>query len=135
MVAPSDSISASLVDQHALLLRDVRRRAASVLAATEARVWPDGELRTLERFLRTRVLEHTAQEERLLYPTRAFAPRFAELTRDHQRLRRLTDELACTDVRPEPQAISRLTDVVRELLDVLQRHVAAEQVALSRPAG
>lgn len=134
MVAPSDSLSASLADQHALLLRDVSHRAASVLAATDAHVWPEGELRTLERFLRTRVLEHAAEEERLLYPTRAFAPQFAELTRDHRQLRRLTDELARTDTRPEPHAIARLADVVQEVLAVMQRHTVAEQVTLSRLA-
>lgn len=134
MVVSSDSLSASLAGQHALLLRDVRHRAASVLAATDARVWPEGELRTLERFLRKRVLEHAAEEERLLYPTRAFAPHFAELTRDHRQLRRLTEELGRTNTRPGPQAIARSADVVQELLAVMQRHTAAEQAALSPPA-
>src|SRR5215475_14133154 len=69
----------ALAGEHALLLRDLRRRVDPVLALIAAQVWPHAELRTLIRFVRTDVLRQTTDEEVLLYPNGA-APPFAELS-------------------------------------------------------
>jgi len=71
-----------LADDHALLLRGVQRRAASVLALAEARTWPYAELDTLTGFLRTVVLPHATDEEDRLYPDGVSA-RFAQLSAQH----------------------------------------------------
>ena len=68
-----------LADDHALLLRGVQRRAASVLALAAARTWPYAELDTLTGFLRTAVLPHATDEEDRLYPDGVSA-RFAQLS-------------------------------------------------------
>src|SRR5437867_3082136 len=63
-----DSDVRVLADDHALLLRGVQRRAASVVALAAARAWPYAELDTLTGFLRTAVLPHAidAPEEPVL---------------------------------------------------------------------
>ena len=63
-----------LADDHALLLRGVQRRAASVLALAAARTWPYAELDTLTGFLRTAVLPHATEAEDRLYPNGVAAP-------------------------------------------------------------
>lgn len=45
-----------------ILLRDVRRRAAPVLALVAARCWPGAELRVLARYLRATALCQVADE-------------------------------------------------------------------------
>lgn len=79
----------TLADEHALLLRGVHRRGASVLALAAARTWPYAELGTLTEFPRTAVLPQACDEEELLYPN-VSAP-FAELGAAHAHLRALTE--------------------------------------------
>jgi hypothetical protein len=67
----------TLADEHALLLRGVHRRGASVLALAAARTWPYAELGTLTEFPRTAVLPQSCDEEELLYPN--VSALFAEL--------------------------------------------------------
>lgn len=63
-----ESETRTLADEHALLLHNVRRRAASVLALTDAHTWPAAESQTLIAFLRGAVLRQVSAEERLLFP-------------------------------------------------------------------
>ena len=58
-----------LADDHALPLRGVQRRAASVLALAAARTWPYAELDTLTGFLRTGVLPHATTKRIVCTPT------------------------------------------------------------------
>src|SRR4051794_37836421 len=79
----------ALAGEHALLLRDVRRRTTPVLVLIETGTWPAAELRTLIRFLRSAVLRQVSDEERLPFPDGSTAVPSAELTMDHVRLHSL----------------------------------------------
>jgi Hemerythrin HHE cation binding domain len=118
----------ALAGEHALLLRDLRRRTDPVLALIAAHIWPDAELRTLIRFVRTDVLRQASDEEVLLYPTGAAAP-FTELSAEHARLYALADcmEQAAPATCPLPE----LGRLVAELLRVFEHHLLAEQAALA----
>jgi hypothetical protein len=119
---------ATLVGEHALLLRAVRSRAAPVLTLAEAQAWPEVELGTLTEFLRSTVLRQASDEEVLLYPNGSSAP-FAELTADHVRLHTLTDQLERADVASCP--LPELRRLVEQLLTVLERHLVEEQAVLA----
>lgn len=125
---PTDAPCLSLADEHRALLRDVRRRADAALTLIDARVWPEAEVDTLVRFLRTRVLRQASDEEVLLYPRGASAP-LAELSDDHVRLHELTERLGRADARSCP--LADLRALVELVLAVLQRHLAAEQALLA----
>ena len=118
----------ALAGEHALLLRDVRRRAEPVLALIAAHVWPDAELRTLIRFVRTDVLRQASDEEVLLFPTGAAAP-FTELTADHVRLHGLADRLETA--HPATCSLSELRRLVEQLLGAFEYHLLAEEAALA----
>lgn len=117
----------SLAAEHTALLRDVLRRTGPVSALLEAHVWPDAELRTLVRFLRTFVLRQASDEEALLYRNDA-ARAIGELHDGHARLRALTEQLDQAAAAPCTQA--ELRNLVIELLTALRRHLLAEQAAL-----
>lgn len=118
----------ALAGEHALLLRDLRRRADPVLALLAAHVWPHAELLTLVRFVRTDVLRQASDEEVLLYPNGTAAP-FIELSADHVRLYRLADRLEAAD--PAVCSLAELRRLVKQLLDAIERHMLAEQAALA----
>lgn len=118
----------TLAGEHSLLLRGVRRRAASVSALIETRSWPHAELCTLTGFLRTAVLRQVADEEALLYPHGASAP-VAELTADHVRLQTLTEEL--DQAAPTRGPVAPLRELIDELLRVLERHLVQEQAVFA----
>jgi hypothetical protein len=123
-----DPDTSTLAGEHALLLRDVRRRAAPVIALTHARTWPTAELRTLVGHLRSTVLRQASDEEVLLYPNGSSAP-FAELNADHVRLHALTDELDQAD--SATCSLAQLHRLIDELLAVLERHLIEEQAVLA----
>ena len=123
----------TLAGEHALLLRDVRRRTAPVLALLETRTWPAAELRTLIGFLRSVVLRQVSDEERLLFPGDSTAAPFAELSTDHVRLDSLTDQLG--QVIANPCALPELTALIEELLTTLERHLADEEAVFAALPG
>ena len=113
-----------LADDHALLLRGVQRRAASVLALAAARTWPYAELDTLTGFLRTAVLPHATDEEDRLYPDGVAAP-FAQLHAGHAHICALTEQLEHAD------ATSCTLPDLRRLVDGLEHHMVDEHAALA----
>jgi hypothetical protein len=119
----------TLAGAHALLMRDVARRAAPVLALLDVRAWPHAELGTLTAFLRGEVLRRVRAEERDLYPDDPAVPPFAELSADHARLHGLTASLE--HVRADPCPPSELRALVQEVLATLRRHLHDEQDLLA----
>ena len=113
-----------LADDHALLLRGVQRRAASVLALAAARTWPYAELDTLTGFLRTAVLPHATDEEDRLYPDGVSA-RFAQLSAQHAHICALTELLEHAD------ATSCTLSELQRLVDGLEHHMIEEQAVLA----
>jgi hypothetical protein len=123
----------TLAGAHALLMRDVARRAAPVLALLDVRAWPHAELGTLTAFLRGELLRRVRAEESELYPDESSVPPFAELSADHARLHELTAHLE--RVRAEPCPPAQLRAVVTELLGTLHRHLRDEQDVLAALSG
>ena len=115
----------ALAGEHALLMRDVTRRATPVLALLETRAWPYAETGTLTGFLRKAVLRRAADEEARLYPRDVTAPPFAELSADHVRLHDLTARLERVNADPGPRQDMRA--LVEDLLTTLRRHLRDEQ--------
>ncbi len=120
-----------LAGERTLLVRDVRRRAAPILALVAALSWPAAELRVLTGFLRTAVLRQVWDEEVLLYPNDG-ATRFAELSAEHVQLYALTDQLDHLEAASCP--LSELAQLVNQTLAVLEHHLIAEQAPLAGPA-
>jgi hypothetical protein len=118
----------ALAGEHALLLRDLRRRVDPVQALIAAKVRPHAELATLIRFVRTDVLRQASDEEVLLYPSGATAP-FTELSAEHVRLHALADSLELAD--RAPCSLAELGRLVKQLVQVLEHHLVAEQAALT----
>lgn len=119
----------TLAGEHALLMRDVRRRTEPVTALLDARVWPDAEVATLTTFLRAAVLRQVSDEEALLFPGDPSAAPFAELSADHVRLHTLVAQLDAT--RAEPCPLPELRALVEDLLATLDRHLSTEQAVLA----
>lgn len=119
----------SLAGEHALLMRDVQRRAAPVLALLAARTWPHAELGALVAYLRSAVLRQASDEETALFPHDASGPPFAELSAEHVRLHALTARLDLAHRRPCSR--SELRGLVEQLLLALRRHLSAEQAVLA----
>lgn len=118
----------TLAGEHALLLRDIRRRAAPVLALLQTRSWPYAELGTLTGFLRTAVLRQASEEEAPLYRHGPSAP-FAELTAERVRLYTLTEQLDRAEATS--CSVTGLRELIDELLDVLEQHLVQEQALLA----
>jgi hypothetical protein len=119
----------TLSGEHAILMRDVERRAAPILALLGTRAWPHAELGALANFLRATVLRQVSDEETLLYPHDASAPPFAELSADHVRLHALTTQLEA--VHAEPCSRTDLREYVDDLLNTLRQHLTDEQDVLA----
>lgn len=121
--------TSTLAGEHALLLREVRERADSVLALLlQTRSWPHAELDTLTRHLRSSVVRQATAEEVLLYPNGASAP-FAELTTEHVQLYALTERLDQADATSCSSA--ELRELIEQLLRMLEHHLAQEQAVLA----
>lgn len=133
LASPSELDARTIVGEHALLLRDVRRRTAPVLALAEIYTWPSEELRTLVAFLRTAVLRQVSDEERWLFPGDFATAPFAELSNDHLRLHALTEQLAQAFI--QPCELTELVALINELLSTLERHLAEEQAVLAELSG
>lgn len=118
----------TLAGEHALLLHEVRRRAAPVLAGATAGSWPDAELGALTGLLRSSVLRQASDEEVLLYPDGTSVP-FAELSAEHVRLYELTEQLDRADATS--CTLSELRQLVDQLLHALDQHLAHEQAVLA----
>jgi hypothetical protein len=120
--------------EHAELLRDVCRRCGPVLAFLSVGGWPDAELRTLTRFLRSDVIRQMDSEERLLFAVVGDGSG-AALRADHERLTELTNQLeSAVDVLCSRRELRRLVD---DLLTTLSAHLRREEAALAQsvPAG
>lgn len=121
--------SHTLAGEHALLMRDVLRRVAPVLALIDARAWPNAEVGTLTNFLRTAVLRQASDEEVLLFPADSSQAPFAELSADHVRLHTLTARLDRARVTPCP--LPELRALLDDLLAILERHLVDERTVLA----
>lgn len=127
--------ASSLANEHARLLRDVRRRADSVLVLlSQTRSWPHAELQTLTltltltRYPHTSVARQAADKEASLYPHGAPTP-VAELTTEHLLLHRLTPRLDLADAVPCSGA--DLRELLEQLLRVFEQHLVQEQAVLA----
>lgn len=120
--------SRSLAGEHVRLLRDVQRRADSVLALLAARSWPEAELRTLTGFLRTAVLRQASDEEVLLYPAGASAG-VTELAAEHAQLYALADQLDRADA--SSCTLAELRELLAQLTRVLEHHLIQEHAVLA----
>lgn len=126
--AGPDAGRSTLLGEHAILLRDLHRRVQPMVSLMHRHVWPDAELRTLARFLRTVVLRQASDEEVLLFPSGADAP-LMELTATHARLHLLTDRLDQADASSCP--LAQLESLVDELVTVFEAHLRDEQAILA----
>ena len=125
--------SATLAGEHARIMLDVRRRAASVLTlVSQTHCWPHAELITLTRYLRTSVARQATEEEAILYPNGASAP-LAELTAEHVQLYDLTEQLDRADAECGPR--EELRALIEQLLRTLEHHLAEEQAVLAALPG
>ncbi|MFL6081972.1 MAG: hypothetical protein ACJ74F_01950 [Mycobacterium sp.] len=113
-----------LADDHALLLRGVQRRAASVVALAAARAWPYAELDTLTGFLRTAVLPHAIDAADRLDPDGVAAP-FTQLRAEHAHISALTAQLEHVD------ATTCTLPELRRLVDDLEHHMIKEHAVLA----
>lgn len=125
-----DSAALTLSDEHTLLLGQVSVRADDVVTAAAEGRWPRRELRALLDYLRAEVLRQATDEESLLFPARPAEPGVARLRWDHLKLRRAADALADAVDGGREWTVERLATTTSELLGLLERHLAAEDVLL-----
>jgi uncharacterized protein (DUF2249 family)/hemerythrin-like domain-containing protein len=129
----------SLVEEHAVLLDEVRRRQGAVLAGLDAGRFPRAELAALVAYLRCEVLDQAATEESLLFP--AARPGSTDdqvhgLAVDHGRIRDVTDRLA--DLAAVDDALGArepLVDLLDGLDGLLETHMRTEQSVLTAAPG
>jgi uncharacterized protein (DUF2249 family) len=125
-----DARTASLKDEHALLMREVRARAEAVTSAADEGRWPAAELRELLNYLHLEVLRQVAEEEWLLFRVvRHAADELARLRREHLELRlaiEVLDQAAATGGEPGGLSPAQLSAVTRDLTAQLDAHMAAE---------
>lgn len=121
----------TLAEEHALLLAQVTLRARDVLTATAGGRWPAWELQALAGYLRAEVLHHAEDEEWLLFPARHAPAAFARLGRDHVRLRAHVEALERAADGTGTHSRAEVAALTRDLLTQFERHLAAEQAALT----
>jgi uncharacterized protein (DUF2249 family) len=124
-----------LVDEHAVLLHEVRSRGRRIRAALSEGRWPDHEVAGLVDYLRYEVLDQAVTTQRLLFPLIAKGRAHSgiqRLTGDHVHLRDLADQLASVatthGVDSEPSDLAELLDALDEFLG---RHMRTEETLLS----
>jgi uncharacterized protein (DUF2249 family)/hemerythrin-like domain-containing protein len=129
----------SLVEEHAVLLDEVRRRHGAVLVALNAGRWPRAELAALVAYLRYEVLDQAATEERLLFPAArpgSTDDRVHGLAVEHGRIRDVTDRLAdLAGVDDALGAREPLVDLLDGLDGLLETHMRTEQSVLTAAPG
>jgi uncharacterized protein (DUF2249 family)/hemerythrin-like domain-containing protein len=127
---------ASLQAEHAVLLREVRRRAESVISMADEGRWPERELRELLNYLHLEILRQVVEEEWLLFRLiRHASDELARMRREHLELRLAIEELdqaAATAGDPRGLSPLQLSAITRDLLTQLEAHFAAEdELAIS----
>jgi uncharacterized protein (DUF2249 family) len=125
-----DARTASLKDEHALLMREVSARAQDVTSAADAGTWPEAQLRELLNYLHLEVLRQVVEEEWLLFRVvRHAAEDLARLRREHLELRlavEVLDQAAATGDEPGGLSPKQLSAITQDLVAQLAAHMAAE---------
>lgn len=132
---PTDPImsnpSATLSDEHVLLLAEVTSRSAALLVQTDQDRWPQRELHVLLDYLHLEVLRQIVDEEWLLFRDYHDDPQdLDQLCRDHLELRRMIETLADVAGAAGPHVPAELAATTRNLVAKLGAHIAAEEQVL-----
>src|SRR4051794_19356650 len=125
-----DARTASLKDEHALLMREVGARAEAVTSVADHGRWPEAPLRELLNYLHLEVLRQVVEEEWLLFRVvRHAAEDLARLRHEHLELRmaiEVLDQAAATGGEPSGLSPAQLSATTRDLVGQLAAHMAAE---------
>jgi uncharacterized protein (DUF2249 family) len=125
-----------LVDEHAVLLDEVRTRARAARTALGAGTWPEPIVRGLVDYLRYELLDQAVNEERLLFPLVGEGladPQVHHLVDDHRQLRDIVDHVAdLADAPSSHGGPAGLVELLDDLEGLLDDHVRAEEALLSR---
>lgn len=125
-----DARTASLKNEHALLMREVTARAQAVTSAADEGRWPKTQLRELLNYLHLEVLRQVVEEEWLLFRVVRHAREdLARLRREHLELRlaiEIIDQAAATGGEPGGLSPSQLSAITQDLVAQLATHMAAE---------
>lgn len=121
---------ASLREEHALLMREVRTRAQPVISEADEGRWPQAPLRELLNYLHLETLRQLVDEEWLLFRVVRHVPDVvAQLRRDHLELRltiELLDQAAAPAGSVSGPSCGQLSAITTDLLTQLERHLADE---------
>jgi uncharacterized protein (DUF2249 family) len=121
---------ASLKEEHALLMREVRARAQAVISDADEGRWPQAPLRELLNYLHLETLRQLVEEEWLLFRVVRHVPDVvARLRRDHLELRltiELLDQAAATAGSAAGLSCGQLSAITTDLLDQLEKHLSDE---------
>ncbi|MGH8862971.1 MAG: hemerythrin domain-containing protein [Jatrophihabitantaceae bacterium] len=125
-----DARTASLKDEHALLMREVTTRAHAVTSAADEGRWPETQLRELLNYLHLEVLRQVVEEEWLLFRVVRHATEdLARLRREHLELRlsiEVLDQAAATGGTPGGLSPAQLSATTQDLVAQLAEHMTAE---------
>jgi uncharacterized protein (DUF2249 family) len=126
-----DTTSATLAEEHALLLHEVTVRGDAVTGEADTSHWPSPALRRLLDYLFVEVLQQVSDEEWRLFRTWGDEPeRLIALRAGHLRLREEIENLTDAAMGVEPPSADRLSELVTGLIATLTEHFRAEQLAL-----
>jgi uncharacterized protein (DUF2249 family)/hemerythrin-like domain-containing protein len=125
-----DARTASLKDEHALLMREVTARALAVTSAANEGRWPETQLRELLNYLHLEVLRQVVEEEWLLFRVvRHASEDLARLRREHLELRlsiEVLDQATATSGRHGGLSPTQLSATTDDLVAQLAAHMSAE---------
>ena len=124
-------MTCTLTDEHALLLDEVTVRAGDVMTLAAQGLWPQRALQRLLGYLRVEVMQQMVDEEGLLFPDQPAPAALARLRRDHLQLRYFTEALADAASGGSCWTSAQVGAASRDLLAVLERHIAAEDELLA----
>lgn len=125
---PAESTPSTLPAEHDLLLAAVTARSADLLAEADQGRWPHRELQQLLDYLHLEVLRQVVDEEWLLFRDSHHDPQsLNQLRRDHQKLRRLIEDLVDAAARVDQRSPTQLASTTRDLLENLRTHLDAEE--------
>jgi hypothetical protein len=128
--AASEDRPLTVAEEHGLLLRQVAALVEELLAVTAHGGWPARELQALLTYMRVEVLRQAADEERLLFPSKAPSAALDRLGRDHTMLHLMTEMLAAAATGEGPRIPADLAATTRDLRAHLERHLSSEEVVL-----